>query len=274
MDKEQTKDSRDGRHAFLIIAHDQFSLLRNLIALLRSDKRCYVYLHIDKKSEMPRWIAEQSDSKINVLQNRIDVRWGDYSQVRVEMLLFDAAYKDGPYQYYHLLSGVDLPIKPMSVLLDFFDSHKGMEFVGFVFNFAPQRITKFHFLTRHYRNKNKWIAMAYYIVRGIMERFVRLTIGERSIEGIKLAKGCNWVSITNDFCGYLLSKSKFIESHFKHTFGADEFFVHTILWNSPPPISKIRFTVWMMKMKAQKGKLIGKGVDRIFGVNHLMITNC
>lgn len=38
--------------------------------------------------------------------------------------------KHGPYAYYHLLSGQDLPIKSQDYIHQFFEEHQGKEFVG------------------------------------------------------------------------------------------------------------------------------------------------
>ena len=50
-------------------------------------------------------------ARLFVLEQRLDVRWGDISVVKAELLLLETASMKGPYDYYHLLSGVDLPIK-------------------------------------------------------------------------------------------------------------------------------------------------------------------
>lgn len=48
-----------------------------------------------------------------------------------------------------------------------------------------------------------------------------------------MRKGCNWCSITNDFCSYLISKENEICKRYYQTFCADENFLQTVLWNSP-----------------------------------------
>lgn len=68
-------------------------------------------------------------SNIHVFK-KVDVGWGEDSQIECEMFLFNEAYKKGPFDYYHLLSGVDLPLKSNYYIHDFFDQNKGKEFVG------------------------------------------------------------------------------------------------------------------------------------------------
>ena len=64
-----------------------------------------------------------------MLQTRIDVRWGDFSQVECELALFKQA-AIGRYDYYHLLSGVDLPIKSAEYITAFLSGTEDVNFFG------------------------------------------------------------------------------------------------------------------------------------------------
>ena len=97
------------KHAFLIIAHNDFPLLQKLITLL--DDPCNdIYLHIDKKadkSNIPDFSTKHS--KLQTIPS-ITVNWGGHSQIFCELNLLKCATQN-VYYYYHLLSGADLPIK-------------------------------------------------------------------------------------------------------------------------------------------------------------------
>lgn len=56
---------------------------------------------------------------------------GGISQVVAEMTLFRTAFDNGPYSFYHLLSGTDLPIKSQDYIHKFMDKYPNTEFVGF-----------------------------------------------------------------------------------------------------------------------------------------------
>lgn len=83
------------KDAYLIIAHKQWNLLRELIHSLDFELND-IYVHIDKKS--PFDMGELKDctkkSKVHFFQ-KYDVQWGTESQVDVEMLLFQEAYSSG-----------------------------------------------------------------------------------------------------------------------------------------------------------------------------------
>ena len=100
------------KHAYLILAHNNFYNLEKLLKLL-DDKRNDIYIHIDKKvKNFPFNYFKQLCLTAKIYYTRrINVRWGHQSLVLAELTLFNAAYKKGPYHYYHLISGADLPLK-------------------------------------------------------------------------------------------------------------------------------------------------------------------
>lgn len=108
------------KHAYLIIAHNEFEILKILLSML-DDERNDIYLHIDKKvRNIDLTEFQTKKSKLIILDKRVDVRWGDYSQIKLELLLFETAYKNSKYTYFHLLSGVDLPIQTQDYIHRFF----------------------------------------------------------------------------------------------------------------------------------------------------------
>ena len=77
------------RHAFLIIAHNEFKILQRLVSMLDSEGND-IYIHFDKKvKQVPSIHTEKS--AVFFPQERIDVRWGNVSQIKTELVLFKAA---------------------------------------------------------------------------------------------------------------------------------------------------------------------------------------
>ena len=221
------------KHAYLIIAHNKYSQLQLLINLL-DDARNDIYLHIDKKSELPK-LTKPHFSKLIILDKRIDTRWGDISQVEVELLLLKTAYYHGPYAYYHLLSGIDLPIKSNDYIHNFFKEYNGLEFIGYIDSTAEsdyyRRCTRYHLFTRHYKSNNIFEKVLWTGLRLVLEYFVNI-FPKHFPPDLEIKCGSNWVSITNECCEYLISKEDFIMNIFKHSCCSDELFVQTIIWNS------------------------------------------
>lgn len=92
-------------------------------------KKC-IFRNLDKKSPLPERL-ETHHAKLSILKKRVDIRWGHVSLIKAEISLFESASANGPYGYYHLLSGADLPIKSQDYIFDFFEKNAGKEFVGF-----------------------------------------------------------------------------------------------------------------------------------------------
>lgn len=62
------------KHAYLIIAHNNWSVLERLLVLL-DDNRNDIYLHIDKKVPFPSLVCTLQKAKIIIL-NKVNVKWG------------------------------------------------------------------------------------------------------------------------------------------------------------------------------------------------------
>ena len=223
------------KHAYLIIAHNEFGVLQKLISLL-DDPRNDIYVHVDKKAkDFSPDDFKVNSAKLYFIKKRIDVHWGHISQVSTELLLFETAQKSGSYRYYHLLSGVDLPIKSQDYIHSFFEKNQGKEFVGYWQDRDEEAewcIKRYHFFMKYSKGYNKYLQIVTAKLRRFITKYWFDLFGARDFP-MQCKKGFNWVSITGDFCSYLLSRKKWIKKHFRYTFCPDEAYKHTILWNSP-----------------------------------------
>ena len=222
--------TRDMKHAYLILAHNEFGLLQTLIGCL-DDARNDLYVHIDKKVKtLPELHTRKAG--LTVLPERIDIRWGDCSMVAAEYALFEAAAARGPYRYYHLLSGVDLPLKSQDYIHRFCAEHDGKEFIGYTLTeMTPEiarRMQRWHLFPRHFsRRRNGWS-----VVRALGLRMQEV-LGIRRNRDIDFKKGSQWVSLTDGFVRWLLTQKDWSLRTFTHTFVPDECFIQTLAWRSP-----------------------------------------
>lgn len=224
------------RHAYLIIVHNEFEILKLLVDSL-DDIRNDIYIHFDAKcSDLP--FLKCTKSNLYILPHRINVCWGDYSQIETEIRLFKYSYemqreKNIAYEYYHLISGVDIPLKSQNYIHDFFSKHKGKEFLGFFQGEMTQELRKkvqlYHLCPKNF-SKDRNLNFKN-ILRALFCRF-QMIIDYKRNNDIELVRGTNWVSISNDFVKYILSKKNEIYKRFHHTFCADEVYKHTLCWNS------------------------------------------
>lgn len=214
-------------HAYLIIAHDNVPLLRELVHCL-DDSRNDIFIHWDKKSgELPDVSAENAGL---FYTDRLDVRWGAFSVVEAEYVLFETAVKNGPYEYYHLISGVDLPIKSQNYIHEFCHENYGKEYIGF----ADASEKEIRYRTDHYFVFDDDFKGNGLVKRVIRKLFVKVQdlIHYRRTSPFDIKKGSQWCSITEPFVKYLLANHNLVRKCFRHTFCPDELFIQTLCFNS------------------------------------------
>lgn len=224
------------KHAYLILAHNDFGILEKLLRLL-DDPRNDFYIHIDKK--VKRFPFEQfrqipKHSAVHFVP-RVDIRWGDFSMVKSELLLLKAAIKGG-YRYYHLLSGVDLPLKSNDEIHSFFEAHDGREFIHFCEDSATKtqgyRIDRYHSM-RLFTGSNAFpMRCGRRAVRILLRLLYKVGIRRRKNRGLRMAYGAQWFSITHGFAEHIVAREKWIQKHFRFTYCCDELVVQTLALNS------------------------------------------
>lgn len=217
------------------MAHNKFDMLCHLLKLL-DDERNDIYLHIDLKAKDVPY--EEIKKSVNLSKltfvKRIDVIWGSFTQIECEMELIRSATNNGEYQYLHLLSGLDLPIKSQDEIHNFFDEYNGKEFLDIEMEDNDRHTRarcRYYWLFQKYnaRHSKKTI---FNLLEGISVRIQRTLKLSRISDEIEIKKGANWFSITGAFAKYIVSLDEKIKKHFKYTFCADEVFMQTILYNS------------------------------------------
>lgn len=227
------------KHAFLIIAHNNWWQLKQLISMLDYPDND-IYVHIDKKStsfSKDEFLNITKYSNLSIYQE-YEVFWGGFSLIEVELFLGKKAQKTG-YDYYHYISGSDLPLKSNSFIHDFFEEHKGCEFIqydDFKLENDPEisrRTRLYHFLQnyrRRYKEKYKNDFFTF-IERVLLLLQIRLRVNRTKDNPYKIRYGSQWVSITNDLMKTVLEKQNYIEKTFKYTNCSDELFIQTIAYN-------------------------------------------
>ena len=227
------------KHAYLIMAHNEPYILERLLKLI-DDKRNDIYLHIDKKwHDFDFEYFKKIVNKSNLyFTDRLDVRWGTYRQIECELLLFEMAHNNGGYSYYHLLSGIDMPLVNQDVIHDYFDKNNGKEFICFDYHNKAlpdtiDRIKYFHLFVNNMRNNNLIIKVIFKIFHKIFLIFQKIFhVNRLKKVPLTIRKGANWVSVTEVVVDYILSKKEMIRKVFSYSVCADEVFLQTIIYNS------------------------------------------
>lgn len=222
------------KHAYLILAHNEPELLSLLVERL-DDVRNDIYIHFDRKLSILPDIKTQH-AGLYILKDRVDVRWADVSMLEAEYKLFHAVVDSGSqYSHHHLISGVDLPLKNQDYIHSFFAQHQGKEFVGLhqrpMNSHADRALHYWHPFTRSFRGSGCVFAIKR-ILRYLIVQ-TQVLLGIRRNTTIPFHKGGQWVSITRELIDYLLEQEDRASTIFSRTFGADEYFVPTLIWDTP-----------------------------------------
>ena len=216
------------KHAYLILAHSNPDMLQRLVDCLDYPSND-IYIHWDAKSGANPSLRAYN-SKVYFTPKRIRVYWGDYSVVEAEYQLFCIAHESGPYQYYHLISGADLPIKTQEAIHRECDEKEGMEFIGYA-NASDGEIkwrVNHRFLFPHLLKSRSIIVKLLRKISTALQDLFRLNIQKGEFK-----KGSQWVSVTDAFVKYLLSEEEEIRKIYSRTFCPDEIYKQTLCWNSP-----------------------------------------
>lgn len=110
------------KHALLIQAHQDISYF---IKLAKRQPNVNFYVHIDAKSAYFPHAETAKLANLFLLNNRVAVYWGGFSQVKATLALFEQAFVNAENQFFHLISGEDV------VLQDFNNMEKAWQTQNF-----------------------------------------------------------------------------------------------------------------------------------------------
>lgn len=222
------------RHAIMIMAHADYNQLRSLVEVL-DNPAIDIFIHINRRSV--DWNEDilngvTSFSKIHFVP-RVSIYYCDYSQVMAQISLLKSAIKI-EYDYYHIISGTDLLLHPISDFLDFFEQNKGLEFIGLTADYDKRLAGIKAFFSNSIRT-SKGLKRKILLKLSSVYKNIQLKCGinlSEGFDGIPF-KGCDWWSITHSAAVYLLDKEPMFKKYFKHCYCPSELFAQTILCNSP-----------------------------------------
>lgn len=222
--------------AIAIQCHDNCEQVNELINFF-DDEEIDIYIHVDKKSNIYNKI--NNPENVYMIENRIDVQWGQFSQVQATLEIFkEIKGSINNYSYIHLISGQDVPLKSIRELKKIFqDNNKEYLEYSKLPNGWPtggaDRYKVYYPQWMISRPKNKIRRLIRIIYRNIILKNTKFQKNFKFFG--TLYGGPQWFSITgncfNYVCDYLQDNKEYVE-FFKHSLCADEIFFHTIILNS------------------------------------------
>lgn len=220
------------KHAFLIIAHNEFEILQLLISSLDSEITD-IYVHIDKKVKvLPKLYTQKSN--LTIIENRIDVRWGHTSQIDCEMLLFECALKNSPYQHYHLISGTHLPLRPLTDIVQFYQLHEGEQILDLWETCTGReniKLGRYNFWIKNFKCNSQLKQRIIQLIWTANLKIQKILHIYRFPDNVYI-KASQWLSLTQDAVSFLIKNKEHIKQKYRFAFCPDEYFIPTELSNN------------------------------------------
>ena len=209
----------------MIAVHKNQEQIGILLRLLDAEEND-LYIHVDRKSQ---------DIDMDVLKGcvrqgriffteRVSVEWARYSIVESTLIMLEEAVSHGPYAWYHLLSGQDLPLKPIKEINRYYDENDpSWNYLEFneteeYRKKAVHRLNYYRFITDH---EEGWVHTYHRIKKKVFNWFF--------MDNKDLRAGSAWFDINHAFAQAILDHRSWIEKHFKDTAFPDESFLQTMV---------------------------------------------
>ncbi len=239
--------ANDRKIAYLLQVHADPEHFGRLVRALGEGADFFV--HVDRKSDAGLFRAAVPQQNVRFVEDsqRVDVRWGGFSQVRATLqiiaLLQDEIRRTGEcYKKVVLLSGSCYPIKSNAFILDFFDRHRGVDFMRAT-NLSDPANTSHNVryaVDRYYFDfpvrgpfgrvlRYVWKA----VVNNLCPRKPWITCRGRRLD---IYHGSQWWALEQQTLLDLMQYRRelpCVERYLAPAWAPDEKYFHTLLWNSP-----------------------------------------
>ncbi len=216
--------------AHLILAHKNPAQIARLIGRLKHPG-AYFFIHLDLKTDIQPFQYLEKEANVVFIKNRVKVYWAGYSQVQSTInSLQEISNYAVAFDYVNLISGQDYLLRRVEELHAYLEQNIGKAFMEYypvyeVWKEAIPRLEKYFLVESNLPGK--------YALEVIMNK---LLPNRKLPHGFIPVGRATWFTITLDQVNYIL---EYIKKHpeysrfFKYSWGSDELFFQTILFNSP-----------------------------------------
>ena len=215
--------------AYIMQCHKNPQQINRLISKLQSDTVDF-YVHVDRKSEIQPLIEKYGNLVFVPEDDRVNVRWGDYSQCEATLALMSCVISSGKsYDFVWLISGQDYPIKSLGRIDAFLQERKNCTFI----NFTPENWVNYP----RWKKRNELYHFPWMIGTGTATKILRrlwyfitggrgytLRIFKRKSPFVKEYFGSSWWCMPYDCMRevFSLSQRPEVRAYFSHSINPDE----------------------------------------------------
>lgn len=230
--------------AYLILCHMDPEHIARLVRKITENTQNVAYVHVDAKVDVtPFQNLLRGLKQVRLLEKRTKIYWGGYSAIEATVDLMRCALKDGSYDRYVLLQGLEYPILSNARINEFFERNQNTEFI------LAQNISKksdvreehkyrlFYDLDRAQKITRKVIHKfnTTLMQHGIVPHLKRNYVMDASGRKMDIFQGCAQFGITSDAAAYIVNfhdTNKGFNRYFRTVYAVDEAYFHTIIYNS------------------------------------------
>lgn len=230
---------------YIITVHKSPRQLERLIHQL-NDEYSFFYIHIDLKSDLNKFKFLKKIGNVELIKNRVDCIWGDFSQCIATLNLIEAILNNHEDGFCMFLSGSDYPLIPLKemnklILANYDTIFMDVKNAYDVWSFFDERVSKYkinksskrqdYILLRGLNKKTIKSFLKGYI--NIFQFFKICFIPRRLKTNTEFYGGSNWwqMNISNLKLIYehILNNKTELFRFYKDSISSDEFFFQTIL---------------------------------------------
>lgn len=195
-----------------------------------------VYLHYDGKrseADFAALGAALSGRNIQLLTDRIESQWGDYSLVEATQRLMQAALADTGFipDYLALISGSCLPIHPFASLQEFLRRRRGIDFIEahdiskgpWVKGGLEEERYRYYF-PFNFQTQRRWFDL-----NVKLERILK--VRRKIPDGLKIHFGSQWFCLTRETAAKVIARlaQPDMAVFFRKSWIPDEFAIHSLV---------------------------------------------
>ena len=220
------------KHAYLIMAHNNFEILKRQLSLLDYPEND-IFIHMDQKAgdfDREQFLSVLKYSRLFFIPRK-SLYWADYSQCDVSLDLIEYALKTDSYGYFHILSGVDMPIKTQKYIHDFLEESDSLllAIVPETMKYCDDRVKYYYsFLDRQAYRKSK-LLRGFNVISAKLQGLVGVNRLRKT--DMKIYNGWDWLSFPQDYAAYLVERRSEIYDIFHKTLSPIEMFYQTYAYN-------------------------------------------
>ncbi|WML47821.1 beta-1,6-N-acetylglucosaminyltransferase [Neobacillus sp. PS3-34] len=235
------KNSGVPRTAYILQIHKNPNQVNKFIKQIISEEVADVFVHLDRKKYDQLKIEVLRSRGVYILQDSIDVKWGDISQVDATLLLIREVLATGKdYDFICFRSGQDMLVK--NGFKEFLLNNKNKIFMNAYY--VDRKEPHAAFVNVKWPLSTRKLYINSFHPNRVIRRLIACLYGygwnllpnkNPLPKNFSIYNGSNWFCIPIDVAKYILefiNDNKWYYETFKNSLVPDEFFFQTIIMNS------------------------------------------